>query len=295
MRRPNETDVFRLTVLCACGWCVVPLGGCAGGEDAEDRGASDYDDVLAACGTEAEMVPAALGVAAVSSHCASRVGAAIRIDWSSFPAEPHAFSTPESADELVIAGALVAILSDASAVSEGLDESSGELRRHLDVSSTSSGKPGVLWLSWFQDRVTRIAFVGDDPSDWDMLYSAGVISVGDIADVVPPDDEAIWMAGLNAVPAAGVASELTHEASHAEYPGHVDCVDASFSRASCDPDENGAYGAGALWANAWFEAYSSTVGESICVDAFWFLYDTCRHINDHAGFTACEGLADSCE
>ena len=294
MRRPSDFAIFRLTMLVACGGCGVPR---QGGDEDEPLGESDevkYEDVLAACGAEADALPGAMGVGPVSSRCATQVGGALRIDWPSFAADPHEFTAATSADELVVAGALFAILSDAPEVGERLQAGSDDLRRHLGVSSTSFDGPGDLWLSWFQDRVTGVFYVGDDPY-FDMSYSRGTVSVGDIADTVPPSDDAIWMAGMNAVPVAGVASELTHEASHAEYPAHVACADASLPDASCDPDQNGAYGAGALWGNAWFETYGSAVVGDACLDTFWFLSDICRHINDRGGFAACDVGTDTCE
>lgn len=286
--------MFRLALLVACGGCGVPPEGSDEDEPVGGRQDVAYEDVLAACGAEADTLPGAMGVGPVSSRCAAQVGGAVRIDWPSFAGEAHEFSEATSADELVVAGALFAILSDAPEVGEHLQAGSEDLRRHLGVSSTSSVGLGELWLSWFQDRVTGVVYVGDDPN-FDMAYSRGTVSVGDIADTVPPRDNSIWMAGMNAVPVAGVASELTHEASHAEYGAHVACAEASLMEASCDPDQNGAYGAGALWGSAWFEVYGSTVAGDACLDAFWFLFDTCRHINDRAGFAACELSADTCE
>lgn len=285
MLRRSKWSSERPRLVCVL-LAAVTSNGCT--TSAGEPTPTDFVEVDESCGLKG-MFASMPGSEQVAARCSEAVANALGLKWSSFGDAPREFEVPDSRAEGVVAGALVALdagsLDIDTIASEGPE---GFAAQFLPASEESEGIGGA-WLSWVASASTSVQGWEDAEPDLDMAYRGGVILVGDILDQDPPaDNTVIWTAGMNALPLPAVMAVLSHEASHAVYGAHIECEDPGISGAACDQDVNGAYYTGAVWLRGWIDAYAPDADSRVCVDSWWFLSDTCRHINDRDGARACD-------
>ncbi len=288
--------VLALPLLPSCGATYTPP---------EYEPPPGYSEVFDSCETVAHDAPTNYSdgrfYEAIPAECGSTLGDAFGLDWESFGLEPREFHEAGAAADLVIGGLLMAIADNNVDIAQTLDAGApptlaDELARvsdDLDLDDTTDA--GELWFGFMQGAVRRIEFTSSN--DYTMAYDRAedLVLVGDIKDVVPPEgfeeEGGIWIHNSKAV--LEIAGVLVHEASHAFYPGHVDCAGDAIASNSCDATIDGAYGANAWWAHLWLENNLDVVDRSTCLEVAYAAEHGCEHINEIEDWPACE-LREEC-
>lgn len=218
------------------------------------------------------------GPETIDAACAEALGGVLRLDWSSFHAEPRAFGEPETALEAVLWGAYLLVASDlgsADALEGALlptellwQEYSGHLRRAGPAPARTATE---VWVGHYQDHVTSLSWSERDGCY--MRFDARSDSKGDV--LVCSD------ALLDPVI---VASSLLHEAGHAEGVAHT------VERYGFMVDDGpwGTFGLQTRWGASWFDAYRGLHASGGAENSFLFMQCAVFMV-DVEGFPPCEG------
>ncbi len=252
-----------------------------------------FGEVAEACGDGAGQVALPSGVEGsyhtISQECATRLGEAYGVTWSTFNEEPHSFDIPETTGEHLVTALFTLVMAESGSVASvmerarefsAMEQTLAEVGAQAGLESDDSFREG--WYRYTTDRIEEIRF--DPYEDVAIMkvqpaYSR-ILRVPELTEPFGPG---------TFHPASYLAGTIVHESRHDEGYFHEQCPNLVQPDGAkyCDQQADGAHGFKALWLNQWVWSNHDRVPLSDLYGGLGSIATPCGYIFEADSFSPC--------